>query len=169
MCIRDRILHFAHHSNMNNVYAEIRIRDRNLFSYSFSLNWWDCWLGDQDDFDHRGQCEASFHILYILDVQLPLNLNVRKFTRNWPRILSRPRDRVSLPLPHSWLLQAALKMDRTVSKSSRIEKISKLMREMGIKKLASSHVCDLSGGERRRLSIAVQVQWIKLHIEHIRR
>lgn len=48
-------------------------------------------------------------------------------------------------------------MDRKISEIQRLKKIILLMDNLGISHCGSIYIRNLSGGERRRLSIAVQV------------
>lgn len=54
-------------------------------------------------------------------------------------------------------MQAQLKMDRKTSEIVRLKIILKLMDELGITHCSSTRISQLSGGEKKRLSIAVQV------------
>lgn len=48
-------------------------------------------------------------------------------------------------------------MDRNIPEIQQLRKILLIMDDIGITDIASSYLCNLSGGERRKLSIAVQV------------
>lgn len=53
--------------------------------------------------------------------------------------------------------QAKLKMDRRVREVDRLRKVLSLMDQLGLSDCGSTLLGDLSGGQRKRLSIAVQV------------
>lgn len=53
-------------------------------------------------------------------------------------------------------------MDRNVTEIQRLKKILKVVDDIGINDITSSYICDLSGGERKKLSIAVQVTFFML-------
>lgn len=57
------------------------------------------------------------------------------------------------------IFQAVLKMDKRISELDRIRKIISLMNQLGLDNCASTQIRSLSGGQRKRLSIAVQVRF----------
>lgn len=59
-------------------------------------------------------------------------------------------------------MQAVLKMDRNVTEIQRLKKVLKVVDDIGITDITSSYIADLSGGERKKLSIAVQVTFFML-------
>lgn len=58
-------------------------------------------------------------------------------------------------------LQACMKMDRRQRSPLRKRKIETLLAELGIERCANTKLSMLSGGERKKVSLAAQVQFYK--------
>lgn len=60
------------------------------------------------------------------------------------------------PNEHMYFM-AELKLDRKLPKSYKIQRIDFLLRELGLQKVANNRINTLSGGERKKLNLAVDV------------
>lgn len=60
------------------------------------------------------------------------------------------------------LPQARLKMDRRVSANQQTRIINSILQDLGLYYCTLTQLCNLSGGERKRVSLAVQVKYSKV-------
>lgn len=65
------------------------------------------------------------------------------------------------------VLQARMKMDRHTTEACRKKRVKELVREMGIGKSYNTLISALSGGEQKRLSLAVQVNFFFINTNNI--
>lgn len=64
---------------------------------------------------------------------------------------------------------AELKLDRRWSRSRKCQRVSFLLRELGLQEVANNRISTLSGGERKKLNLATDVSFnrrLQLHLRY---